>query len=70
MPPALELAPSAPPIPWPTLPLVSSGEWADFSLLNPFWKDQDRAEGIHRGEGVAGSYERRCLGSVGAQFWV
>ena len=23
----------------------------DFSLLNPFWKDQDRAEVIHRGEG-------------------
>ena len=40
---------------WPTFPLVSSGERADFSLLNPFWKDQDRAEVIHRGEGVVDS---------------
>ena len=41
-----------PPAPWPTPPLVSSCGWADFSLLNPFWKDQDRAEVIHRGEDV------------------
>ena len=41
-----------PPARWPTLPLVSSGDQADFSLLNPFWKDQDRAEVIHRGEGA------------------
>ena len=54
MPPALEFAPS-PTTLWPTLPLVSSGERADFSLLNPFWKDQDRAEVIHRGEGVVDS---------------
>ena len=31
---------------------MSSGGREDFSLLNPFWKDQDRAEVIHRGEGV------------------
>ena len=37
---------------WPTLPLLSSGGWAHFSLLNPFWKDQATAEVIHRGEAV------------------
>ena len=41
-----------PPPPWPTLPLLSSRGRADFSLLNPFRKDQARAEVIHRGEGV------------------
>ena len=46
----LEFAPP-PTAPWPTLPLLSSGGWMDFSLLNPFWKDQDRAEVIRRGEG-------------------
>ena len=44
-----------PTAPWPTLPLVSSGDWVNFSLLNPFWKDQARAEVIHRGEGVINS---------------
>ena len=47
----LELQPP-PPVLGPTLPLLSSGGRADFSLLIPFWKDQDRAEVIHRGEGV------------------
>ena len=37
---------------WPTLSLVSSCDWVDFSLLNPFWKDQARAEIIHREEGM------------------